>query len=137
MVLAGIATDCRLWRIKRGCYGAVVEENSRSKRIFSSGTTRVKERSQKSLIFANGIPVQESVDFFDTLNDCITENSDTVLFLLSANKRAVLRINRNYGIRRQVARENLFGNKRFKRALQISAQRTGAVNRIVAAVYDK
>ena len=25
------------------------------------------ECSQKSLIFANGIPVQESVDFFDTL----------------------------------------------------------------------
>ena len=80
MVLAGIATDCRLWRIKRGCYGAVVEENSRSKRIFSSGTTRVRECSQKSLIFANGIPVQESVDFFDTLKRTIISNDTLIVF---------------------------------------------------------
>ena len=33
------------------------------------------ECSQKSVIFANGIPVQECVDFFDTLNRCLTNRS--------------------------------------------------------------
>ena len=46
-----ITTDCRLWRIKGGSYGAAVKENSRSKRLFSVCSARVGSAVRKSVIF--------------------------------------------------------------------------------------
>ena len=46
-----ITTDCRLWRIKGGRYGAAVKENSRSKRLFSVCSARVGSAVRKSVIF--------------------------------------------------------------------------------------
>ena len=59
-----ITTDCRLWRIKGGCYGAAVKENSRSKRIFSLGTARVGSAVRKSLIFERAAFPVGSVSIF-------------------------------------------------------------------------
>ena len=61
-----ITTDCRLWRIKGGCYGAAVKENSRSKRIFSLGTARVGSAVRKSLIFERAASPSKSVANFST-----------------------------------------------------------------------
>ena len=59
-----ITTACRLWRIKGGCYGAAVKENSRSKRIFSLGTARVGSAVRKSLIFERAAFPPKSVAIF-------------------------------------------------------------------------
>ena len=61
-----ITTDCRLWGIKGGCYGAAVKENSRSKRLFSLGTARVGSAVRKSVIFERAAFPSKSVSTFST-----------------------------------------------------------------------
>ena len=46
-----ITTDCRLWRIKGGRYGAAVKENSRAEQLFSVCSARVGSAVRKSVIF--------------------------------------------------------------------------------------
>ena len=61
-----ITTDCRLWRIKGGRYGAAVKENSRSKRLFSVCSARVGSAVRKSVIFERTAFPSKIVSTFST-----------------------------------------------------------------------